>query len=94
LVRKYAKLFLKNTTGYVPLLPNRIVILLMDKLERFTLPTNRTNIKIIKTENGNLYKGEALYTTNIKTGTGGISYPNGSIFEGVWVNNKSTGRGR
>ena len=45
-------------------------------------------------ENAARYKGEWLVGTNIRQGRGMQVWPDGSMYEGYWRDNKANGKGR
>ena len=45
-------------------------------------------------ENGVQYEGEWLKGTQIRQGQGIQIWPDGSLYEGYWADNKANGRGR
>ena len=47
-----------------------------------------------KLENDAKYDGEWLSQTQIRQGKGVLIWPDGSIYEGYWVDNKANGKGR
>jgi hypothetical protein len=48
----------------------------------------------VQLENGARYQGEWLLGTQVRQGTGIQIWPDGSMYEGWWVDNKANGKGR
>ena len=45
-------------------------------------------------ENGARFKGEWLVGSEIRQGKGTQTWPDGSMYEGYWADNKANGKGR
>ena len=69
-----------------------ISIVLIISLDLF-VKDNNLEFKVINIEGGLIYEGQAKKKSGERQGYGRLKWPDGSYFEGYWVDNKAEGRG-
>ena len=55
---------------------------------------NVHNMKISEDEESAVYSGQMIKDTDIKQGFGIMRWPDGTVYEGLWMNNLYNGRGK